>query len=147
MPRYFSLEQARAALPLVGRSIREAVQAKQQYEEAEALMQELGQRILMAGGMHVDTSVTEAWKAQIDSSGQTLKNAMERIEEMGVLVKDLETGLVDFPTLFKGEEVYLCWRMDEVDIDHWHGIHEGLGGRKTIDRSFLENHRGGPGFD
>jgi len=147
MPRYFSLEEARAALPVVGRSIREAVQAKQQYQEAEALIQQLAQRILMAGGMHVDSARTEAWKAQVDSSGHILKSAMERIEELGVLVKDLDTGLVDFPTLFKGEEVYLCWRMDEADIDHWHGIHEGFSGRKAIDRSFLDNHRGGASFD
>ncbi len=147
MPRYFTLTEARAALPAVGRLIRDAVQAKRQYQEAEALIQELAQRILMAGGMHVDSTVTEGWKAQLDSSAQTLKSAMERIEEMGVLVKDLDTGLVDFPTLFRGEEVYLCWRMDEADIDHWHGVNEGFGGRKTIDRSFLDNHRGGPGVD
>ena len=67
---------------------------------------------------------------------------MERIDELGVQVKDLETGLVDFPTLFRGEEVYLCWRMDEADIDHWHGVHEGFDGRKAIDRAFLDNHRG-----
>jgi hypothetical protein len=147
MPRYFNLEEARAALPVVGRSIREAVQARQQYQEAESLIQQLAQRILMAGGMHVDSAKTEAWKAQVDSSGQTLKSAMERIEELGVLVKDLDTGLVDFPTLFRGEEVYLCWRMGEADIDHWHGINEGFAGRKAIDRSFLDNHRGGPAFD
>ena len=147
MPRYFNLEEARAALPVVGRSIREAVQARQQYQEAADLIQQLAQRILMAGGMHVDTAKTEGWKAQVESSGQTLKSSMERIEEMGVLVKDLDTGLVDFPTLFKGEEVYLCWRMDEADIDHWHGINEGVAGRKAIDRSFLDNHRGGPSFD
>ncbi len=147
MPRYFHLDEARAALPLVGKTIREAVQARQQYQEAEALIQQLAQRILMAGGMHVDTAKTEAWKAQANSSGQTLKSAMDRIEELGVLVKDLDTGLVDFPTLFNGEEVYLCWRMDETDIDHWHGINEGFAGRKAIDRSFLDNHRGGPSFD
>ena len=135
MPRYFTLEEARAALPVVGRSIREAVQAKAQYQEAEALIQKLAQRILMAGGMHVDSATAEGWKAQCDSSGQTLKNAMERIEELGVLVKDLDTGLVDFPTLLRDEEVYLCWRMDEADIDHWHGINEGFAGRSEIDRN------------
>jgi hypothetical protein len=67
---------------------------------------------------------------------------MERIEEMGVVVKDLDVGLVDFPTLFRGEEVYLCWRMDEDDIDHWHGVNEGFAGRKPIDQHFVENHRG-----
>lgn len=147
MPRYFTLDEARAALPAVGRSIREAVQARQLCREAETLIRDLAQRILMAGGMHVDNARTEAWKTQLDAGAATLRNAMERIEQMGVLVKDLDTGLVDFPTLFKGEEVYLCWRMDEADIGHWHGINEGFAGRHEIDRNFLDNHSGGPAFD
>jgi hypothetical protein len=144
MPRYFTLAEARAALPVVGRSIREAVHAKGRYLEAEKVIQDLGQRILMMGGIQVDTRDAEAWKTQRDSNAQTLKTSMERIEEMGVLVKDLDTGLVDFPTLLRGEEVYLCWRMDEGDIDHWHGVNEGFAGRKPIDKNFVDNHRGDP---
>ncbi len=143
MPRYFTLDEARASLPVVGRSIREAVHCRTRYQEAERAIHNLTQRILMLGGVSVDTAAAEAWKNQYDSNGQSLKNAMERIEEIGVIVKDLDVGLVDFPTLLRGEEVYLCWRMDERDIDHWHGVNEGFSGRKAIDQHFLENHRGG----
>lgn len=142
MPRYFTLAQARAALPAVGQSIREAVQAKLHYSEAEKAMHDLVQRILMRGGVHVDTEAAEAWKAQRDSNGQALKAALESIEEIGVLVKDLDVGLVDFPTLFRGEEVYLCWRMDEDNIEYWHGVQEGFRGRRPIDQHFIDNHRG-----
>jgi hypothetical protein len=142
MPRYFTIEQARATLPAVGRSIREAVQAKSKYDEAEAALQALSQRIMFAGGMIVDTTAADAWKTQRESNARALKSSMERLEEIGAVVKDLEIGLVDFPTLLRGEEVLLCWRMDEDDIEHWHGVHEGFAGRKAIDRDFLENHRG-----
>jgi hypothetical protein len=142
MPRYFTLAQARAALPMVGKCIRDAVNAKTRYSQAEQAIQELTQRILMMGGLNVDTTVAEGWKTQFDASGQTLKSAIEKIEEMGVLIKDLDIGLVDFPTLFRGEEVYLCWRMDEDDIDHWHGINEGFAGRRPIDKNFVDNHKG-----
>ena len=142
MPRYFTLAEARAALPVIGKSIRECVQAKARYLEAEKSIQDLAQRILMMGGISVNTAAAEAWKNQYDSNAQTLKTAMERIEELGVLIKDLDIGLVDFPTLFQGEEVYLCWRMDEDDIDHWHGVNEGFVGRKPIDQHFVDNHRG-----
>lgn len=142
MPRYFTLDEARALLPVVGRSIREAVQGKLRYQEAETWLQELSQRILMQGGMTVDTEVAEAWKTQRDTNAQSLKHSMEKLEEAGVVVKDLDIGLVDFPTLYRGEEVYLCWRMDEQDIEHWHGVHEGFAGRKEIDKVFVENHRG-----
>ncbi len=145
MPRYFTLDEARAALPFVGRSIRDAIHARQRYREAENSIQDLTQRILMNGGVAVDTNRAEAWKNQYDSNGTALKNLIERVEEMGVVIKDLDVGLVDFPTLFEGEEVYLCWRADEDDIDHWHGVTEGFAGRKQIDRHFIENHRGDDG--
>ena len=142
MPRYFTLAEARALLPSVGRMIREAVQAKSRYQEAEQYLHNLGQRILMQGGMSVDTTVAESWKAQRDSNAHTLKNSLEKVEEAGVVVKDLDIGLLDFPTLYRGEEVYLCWRMDEADIAYWHGVHEGFAGRREIDAEFEDTHRG-----
>ena len=142
MPRYFTLREARAALPAVSRDVREAVQAKGRYQEADGALHELGQRILMRGGIMVDTTAAEAWKSQRDSGAQTLKSTLGRIEELGVLIKDLDVGLIDFPTLYKGQEVYLCWRMDEADIDFWHGTQEGFAGRKLIDSEFLSHHAG-----
>ena len=142
MARHFTLAEARALLPTVGRLIRESVHSKGRYQQGDNYMQDLAQRILMLGGISVDTATAEKWKAQRDSSAQALKQSLEKIEEIGVVVKDLDVGLVDFPTLYRGEEVYLCWRMDESDIAHWHGVHEGFAGRKEIDRHFVENHRG-----
>jgi hypothetical protein len=142
MPRYFTLREARSALPGVSRDIRDAVQAKTRYEEADRALQTLGQRILMRGGVMVDTVAAGAWKAQRDSGAQTLKTTLGRIEELGVVVKDLDVGLVDFPTLYRGQEVYLCYRMDEADIDFWHGTQEGFAGRKLIDGEFLSHHSG-----
>jgi hypothetical protein len=142
MPRYFTLDQARAMLPAVSRNVREAVQAKSKYEDADAAMQDVAQRIMMRGGIAVDINAVDAWKTQREVSANSLKQSMEKIEEAGVLVKDLEVGLIDFPTLYNGTEVYLCYRMDETDIRFWHGTTEGFAGRKEIDRAFLEQHRG-----
>ena len=142
MRRFFTLEQAKAALPQASRLMRESVHARARYQEAAGAIQALTQRILIMGGLAVDTSVAEAWKTQRDSNEQTLKSTVEKLEEIGCIVKDLEVGLVDFPTLFRGEEVYLCWRVDEQDIEFWHGVHEGFAGRRPIDQNFLDNHRG-----
>ncbi len=60
-------------------------------------------------------------------------------------MKDLDIGLVDFPTLFQGEEVYLCWKLGEAGIRFWHGIDEGFRGRKPIDAEFLEHHQAAAG--
>jgi hypothetical protein len=59
-------------------------------------------------------------------------------------VKDLDTGLVDFPTMYRGVEVCLCWKLGEGAIGYWHGVDEGFRGRKPIDQDFRDQHRGDP---
>ena len=137
MPRYFTLDEARAALPAASARLREAVQAKARYDEAEKAFAELLQRVMLRGGLVVNTALAGSWKSQKDSSSEALRTALGGLEEMGVLVKDLDTGLLDFPALHKGREVYLCWKAGEDDISHWHGVQEGFAGRKPIDEEFL----------
>jgi hypothetical protein len=143
MQRYFTLTEARGLLPAVDRAVRSAVQAKSNFDQSEEAMQRLLQRIIMRGGIMVDRVAVESIKSTRQASGERLKSAVEEIQEIGCLMKDLDTGLIDFPTLFRGEEVYLCWRMGESDIQFWHGVHEGFAGRREIDAFFEENHRGG----
>jgi len=142
MPRYFTLEQASRLLPPAAKAIREAVQAKSRYQEAEFALQSLVQRIMIMGGIALDVVTAESWRNQRDNSEVALKTAVDKLEDMGCIVKDLDHGLIDFPTLFRGEEVYLCYRMDEAGIMFWHGVHEGFEGRRAIDAEFLGNHRG-----
>jgi hypothetical protein len=77
-----------------------------------------------------------------DSSVAKLQATLEQVQEQGCVVKDLDIGLLDFPTLYRGQEVYLCWRLGEPRIDFWHGVDEGFRGRKPIDDEFLVNHTG-----
>lgn len=142
MPRYFTLEQASRLLPPAGKAIRDAVQAKSRYEEADVALQALVQRIMIMGGIALDLNAAESWKNQREQSELALKAAVDKLEDMGCIVEDLDYGQIDFPTLFRGEEVYLCYRMDEAGIMFWHGVHEGFEGRRAIDAEFLGNHRG-----
>jgi len=64
-----------------------------------------------------------------------------QLQDLGCLVKDLDTGLVDFPALFRGQEVYLCWKLGEPSIEFWHGVDEGFRGRKAIDSDFRDHSR------
>lgn len=142
MTRRFTRDQAEALLPQVGRLIREAVSIKAEYDEAEAVLQNLMQKVMVQGGMMVDRERVVQDKSRRERLGERLKAAIEAVQEQGCLIKDLDIGLVDFPTLFRGREVYLCWKMDEARITHWHGTDEGFAGRKRIDQDFLDNHRG-----
>jgi len=144
MSKRFNLAQARDLLPYVGRLMREAVDLKARYQEAEQVIQGFSSQIMLMGGMDVDRSrVIEARGAR-ERSAKKLKECLEAVQATGCLVKDLDSGLVDFPTLFRGQEVYLCWKLGERDIGHWHGVEEGFAGRKPIDQDFLEHHQGDP---
>jgi hypothetical protein len=90
---------------------------------------------------YVGKRVVEA-KARRQSAGEQIQAILENLHESGCLVKDLDTGLVDFPTLFRGQEVYLCWKLGEPAIRFWHGVQEGFAGRKPVDQDFLDHHEG-----
>ena len=65
---------------------------------------------------------------------ETLVSIARKVEEMGILLKNFESGLIDFPHIrSNGQEVYLCWRLGEDEIEFWHGIPDGFAGRKPLD--------------
>jgi hypothetical protein len=142
MPRFFTLQRAENVLPDVASAIREAISLKTEYERMECEWQNLTQRLNVMGGVRLDRGQVTDLKNRREETALALKQAIERIQEFGCLVKDLDIGLIDFPTLFRGEEVYLCWKLGETGIQFWHGVDEGFRGRKPIDQSFLEQHRG-----
>jgi len=144
MAKRFTLAEAERLLPEIEKIIRQAVPLKAQYQEAEQAIESFTQRVAMLGGMVIDREAVLRDRAGRDRAGQMLKAAIEKIQEYGCVIKDLDVGLVDFPTDFRGREVYLCWKMGERGIGYWHGVDEGFAGRKPIDTDFLENHTGDP---
>lgn len=142
MPRYFTRDQAERLLPKIERIIREALSLKAEFQESDEALQVTTRDIMMRGGMTMDRDKILKVRESRDSSATKLNAALEAIQEEGCQVKDLDIGLLDFPTLYQGEEVLLCWRLGETRIEYWHGIEEGFRGRKPIDDAFLREHRG-----
>lgn len=141
MPRYFTLATAEAVLPSVEKALQDALLLKAEYESAERELQAINQQIYLMGGMRLDSGRILGIRAEKDQAATKLKERFEEIEQIGCVVKDLEAGLIDFPTLYRGNEVYLCWRFGEDRIQFWHGVEEGFRGRKVIDDEFRANHR------
>ena len=142
MSRRFTLEEAESLLPEIEKAIREAIASKSELEQAETALQSINQRVIMLGGVLVDRAAVYQDRLRRDQSAERLKASIQKIQESGCLIKDLDVGLVDFPTLFRGDEVYLCWKLGETGISFWHGTQEGFAGRKPIDVEFREHHRG-----
>jgi len=142
MPKRFTIEQAGRLIPRLEALVRDAMARKIEYEGAERTILSSTERIMMMGGMTVDRGSAMDARARRDSTAAQLRDSMEAIEKLGCLLKDLDIGLADFPTLYRGREAYLCWKLGETAIRFWHGEDEGFAGRKPIDRDFLEHHGG-----
>jgi hypothetical protein len=142
MPRHFRLAEAEQMLPEVEQALRDALFHKSEYQAAEEELNQSTQRIRMAGGSRVNPAPILAARARRDTSANALREIFEHVEEMGVLIKDLDIGLIDFLTHYHGREVCLCWKLGEDHIRFWHGTDEGFRGRKPIDDEFMQNHRG-----
>jgi len=137
MPRYFTFELATRMLPRVEEALREVIDLRLECRSAEQEIRAAQQRITMLGGSLGGSRDLIETRARREASMSLLKQVVEKLQEAGVLVKDLDRGLVDFPALYRGNEVYLCWKLGENEIAWWHGVDEGFRGRKPIDAEFL----------
>jgi hypothetical protein len=139
--RTFTLDEAQSLLPILESLLRAAIDGKKLIEEVEAEMQALNHRIFLNGGTHVDVVSVARRKAQRTKAEQRAKDALAEIDSIGVQVKDLDIGLLDFPCQVEGRVVLLCWRMGEPSITHWHSTEEGFAGRKPIDERIARSKR------
>lgn len=142
MSKRFTLAEAESLIPSVDRLLRQAVELKSGYANAARKMDSFQERIALMGGVIVDRGKVQEARDRRDDAAASLRSLIEQVQELGCLIKDLDIGLVDFPTTFRGREVYLCWKLGEPSIAYWHGVDEGFAGRKAIDQDFREHHEG-----
>lgn len=118
--KHFTPDEARRTLPLVKRIVRDILNDAYQIRTISESL---------------NTPAEE--NPEILQLAQNIEGYMEELEQIGCLYKDwnFQIGLVDFPALINGEEVFLCWRSDEEEILFYHGINDGFSGRKLIPKS------------
>jgi hypothetical protein len=131
--RTFTLDEAQDLLPVLESLLRKALDGKKLIESVDAELQALAHRIFLNGGMSLNIVHLASRKAEREKTFQRVKDAMDEIAAMGVQVKDLDIGLLDFPCEVDRQIVLLCWKLGEEAITHWHGVSEGFAGRKLID--------------
>lgn len=99
--------------------------------EAAPLVQAFGARASETGGTQPSAAERLA-RSRYRAGEEAAGEALEELQMLGVLVKDAERGLVDFPSLRDGEVVELCWLDGEPSVDHWHRMGEGFAGRRPL---------------
>ena len=130
--RTFTLEEAQSMLPVLEGLIRTAIDGKKLIDAVDEEFQALAHRVFLAGGLLVNVVHFARRRAERDKALQRVKDAVHEIDAIGVQIKDLDIGLLDFPCHVKGETILLCWKLGEKQITHWHGTQEGFANRKPI---------------
>lgn len=136
--RHFTLDEAQSLLPVLENLLKRAMEARREAEEIEEKLQALGRKVFLMGGMLLDVEKVKRRREAHESHMQQAKDSLAEIDAIGVQIKDLETGLLDFPCLIDGETVLLCWKMGESRIEFWHTLDAGFRGRQPVDERFTK---------
>ena len=132
----FTLDEAQSLLPVLESLLKRAIEGRRAAQSIEAELNELPQRIYLSGGMRVNSASVAKQRAEVEEHLKQVQESVAEIDAIGVQVKDLDSGLLDFPCRIDGEVVLLCWRMGERAIEHWHTIEAGFQGRQPLNERF-----------
>lgn len=134
MPRYYTLSEANEMLPQLSQLIELMQAQRRQLELLQGRSKVVAQKTRGNGNHNPgeDVALAQATK-QVDDA---LQAAIKQLQDWGIELKDLQTGLIDFPALREGRVVYLCWRLGEPEIAYWHETDTGFAGRQPLDDQF-----------
>ena len=129
--RHYTLEEAEASLPWVSDAIDSMRKATLELLDARTKLSSLLEAIRSNGGSTHDEEV-HALRSRVEKSTESLRQPLEKFENKEIIIRDLQRGLIDFPALRDGREVYLCWLYGEERIDFWHELDTGFAGRQPL---------------
>ena len=122
--RHFTVEEANELLPALDAKLRQLRNERDRLTDAEA-HELLAEAAPANGGGQPGREVGEAFLA--------VRALLGEIQGLGIVVRDVDRGLIDFPAILEGREVYLCWEFDEDGIGFWHDLESGYGGRQPLE--------------
>ena len=130
--RYFTLEEANEALAEVRPLAEKIVEQRLALAHSLGVLERMRLRVAGNGG-NLSPLDIDAVQNTATAEAAEIAQCVQRITDLGAQVKDLEHGLIDFPSRRDDEEILLCWRVGEDEIAYWHGVDEGFAGRKALD--------------
>lgn len=124
----FTLSEARSLIPKLRTLLMRVTKERDILALMNDELERAREKAELGGGTHLGV----AYLKHI----AIFSEAVQKVQELGVLIKDFRTGLIDFPYEYDGRIVYLCWKLDEDDIDWWHEIEAGFAGRQLLTEDF-----------
>jgi hypothetical protein len=136
--KLFTLAEAERTLPLVRRIVQDLTAEYPGWRAAVARFE------ILTGGARADwgeTAELVAARDVVTAHADRINRCLQELEAVGCVFKGFEAGLVDFYSLREDRPIFLCWRLGEDRITHWHEIEAGFGGRQPIDAAILSSVR------
>lgn len=132
--KYYTVEEANHALPLVRAIVTDVVTKYGEVSERKARLDQIRQSRKSSGRGPNDMYREELLQVEeeLDKEITRLQEFIEELDDLGVELKDISRGLVDFRSLMEGREVYLCWLLGEEEVGHWHELDAGFAGRHSL---------------
>lgn len=127
--RIFTVEEARMLIPELRPMLQAMQEQKQELDELRRQFRKLTPAMRGNGQAEEAAELDQRIREQVSG----LRRKVEEVTDLGVLIKDIDQGLVDFPALRDGRAVLLCWKADEPDLAYWHEMEAGFAGRQPID--------------
>ncbi len=121
--KHYTRDEARALLPKIRRWLADLDRLRAQLEKLEVRL-----RALLDSGCDVGGDTANSWVRTIAA----MQDVLQEFEIRQIQIKDIERGLIDFPAIIGGREVFLCWEKDEEDIEFWHDLDAGYAGRERL---------------
>ncbi len=131
MPRYFSVEQANRALPLIRRIVEDIVAGHERLERVVEVYRSI------EGGAPAEVARRKELNEEIQELTAAVNSCIGELHELGVLFKGFDEGLVDFYSMLGGRAVFLCWKLGEPRVEWWHEIEAGYAGRTRLPERLL----------
>jgi hypothetical protein len=129
--KFFTAQQANAMLPLLRSILRDVTGLANELHDSQERIQEAknSSEAVLSAAQRDELVHLEA---EFERGRDRMHDYLEEIAELGIELKDPFTGLVDFRAMMDGREVYLCWRLDEPEVGHWHELNTGFSGRQKL---------------
>lgn len=129
--RYFTLEEAQAMVPWLQETFDAVEPLKRQMADAREQVRSIMNRMRSNGGGGAEEELEEATRS-LHEAQEGMDRQAYAIIERGIVLRDLEQGILDFTSIRDGREVYLCWRAGEPAVSHWHEVDTGFADRRPL---------------
>ena len=137
--KYFNAAEANVTLPLVRSIVKDITELAANLRDRNERLERLGGGT--RGGLgEAHQEELQTVQEDLERAQDQMKDYVQELNALGVELKDFYTGLVDFPAWMNGHEVYLCWRLGEPEVGHWHEVDAGFAGRQKLSQEEVHSH-------